>query len=341
METYLYHLEFPSGVHFGRHGIGLEETEETLPSDSLASALINAFAVMGEASEVLEALRGPNPCFVLSSLFPYGPEGPEGGGRRLYAVPRPLTSPKVKSVAELQKSGKDLKKIRYLEPRDALRWLDDAPFSADELEAVMGRARRLARPYDAEFFEGWTAVSVRPRVALDRISQNSAVWWCSVVHFRERAGLYGLVRVTDNTWRDRLEAAFRLLGDLGLGGERTYGLGSFRFHGLIPLAEAWPEIKTMKKACRYLLLSRYAPAAQELGGLGAALQAWDLEESRGFVVSGRSTTTLKRKRLWFLSEGSVATHPLPGRLVDVTPEHGPALGLPHRVYRSGLGFWFP
>ncbi len=340
MRTYLYHLEFPSGVHFGRHGIGLEETKETLPSDSLASALINAFAVMGEASEVLEALRGPNPCFVLSSLFPYGPEGP-GGGRRLYAVPRPLTSPEVKSATDLQKSGKDLKKIRYLEPRDALRWLEAEPFDAEEIEAVMGRARRLARPWDGESLEGWMAVSLRPRVALDRTSQNSAIWWCSVVHFRDGAGLYGLVRVPDDTWRDRLEAAFRLLGDLGLGGERTYGLGSFRFHGLIPLAEAWPEIKTMKKASRYLLLSRYAPAAQELGGLGAALQAWDLEESRGFVVSGRSTTTLKRKRLWFLTEGSVATQPLPGRLVDVTPEHGPALGLPHPVFRSGLGFWFP
>ncbi|MEJ5366424.1 MAG: type III-A CRISPR-associated RAMP protein Csm4 [Desulfosoma sp.] len=340
MKTYLYHLEFPAGAHFGRQGIGLEETGETVPSDSLVSGIVNAFALMGEAEEVLQALASPTPPFVLSSLFPFGPEGGKGG-RRLYALPRPLTSPPVKDPAILQSAGKDLKKIPYLQPGDALRWLDGTPFSAEALEAVQERARRLARPWDPESEEGWMSSSLRPRVALDRSAQNSVIWWCGEVHFSPGAGLYGLVRFRDAAWKKRVEAAFRLLGDMGLGGERTYGLGTFRFGGFAPVEEAWSDVKRPAKAARYVLLSRYAPAPEELDRLRDVLTAWNMEESRGFVVSGRHATTLKRKRVRFLTEGSVATTPLAGRLVDVTPEHGPALGLAHRVYRSGMGFWFP
>ncbi len=339
MKTYLYHLEFPGGAHFGRQGIGLEETRESFSSDSLASALINAFSLMDEADEVLAALGSENPPFLLSSLLPYGPE--RKGGRRLYALPRPLTMPRVHDSSVLQSAGKDLKKIRYLEPEDLLRWLDDRPLSEDDIQAMRTRAARLARPWNEETQEGWHAVFLRPRVALDRSSQNSAIWWCGEVHFRPGAGLFGLVRFQDEAWKPRLEAAFRLMGDMGLGGERTYGLGLFRFDGLTPLKDVWTLGKHEPKLGRHVLLSRYVPRKDELGRLREVLSAWEMEESRGFVVSGRSATTIKRKRVRFLIEGSVASEPLAGRLVDVTPEHGMALGLAHRVYRSGLGFWFP
>ena len=75
--------------------------------------------------------------------------------------------------------------------------------------------------------------------------------------------------------------------------------------------------------------------------LSEAVEAWDLEERRGYVVTGRYTTTLKRKRVRFLSAGSVFKEPLQGMLADVTPENHPALGLPHRVYRAGFALTLP
>lgn len=340
MRTYLYRLKFPVGAHFGRQGIGLEETQETVPSDSLWSALINAFALMGEENDVLQEMAGESPPFVLSSLFPFGPD-PDDAKKRLYALPRPMTFPAVEDTALLQRAGKDLKKIRYLEPRHVLTWLDEKPMSSQDLKLIQQSARRLARPWSSEAPEGWFQTSLRPRVALDRSSQNSAIWWCGVVHFRPDAGLYGLVRVRDDPWRARFEAALRLLGDMGLGGERTYGLGTFRVDGFVPLEEEWPELRQGQKILRRMLVSRYAPNPQELPELSSVLKAWDFEESRGFVVTGRYATSLKRKRLIFVKEGSVATHALLGRVVDVTPDHAQALGLFHRVYRSGIGFWFP
>ncbi|MGQ9671416.1 MAG: type III-A CRISPR-associated RAMP protein Csm4 [Desulfosoma sp.] len=340
MKTYLFRLTFPVGAHFGRQGIGLEETQETVSSDSLWSALINAFALMGEAGDVLHEMDGESPPFVLSSLFPFGPD-PDDQRKRLYAVPRPMTSPAVHDAALLQRAGKELKKIRYLEPHHVLTWLAQKPMSAQDLETVQQCARRLARPWSSEAPEGWFQTSLRPRVALDRSSQNSSIWWCGVLHFRHDAGLYGLVRVRDDPWKSRFEAALRLLGDMGLGGERTYGLGTFGVDGFVPLEKEWPELRQAQKTTRRLLLSRYIPNPQELPELGGVLEAWDFEESRGYVVTGRYATSLKRKRLIFLREGSVATRALLGRLVDVTPDHGPALGLSHRVYRNGMGFWFP
>lgn len=119
MKTYLFRLTFPVGAHFGRQGIGLEETQETVASDSLWSAVINAFALMDEAGDVLRAAAEPEPPFVVSSLFPFGPD-PDDSRKRLYALPRPMTSPAVHDAALLQRAGKDLKKIRYLEPRHVL-----------------------------------------------------------------------------------------------------------------------------------------------------------------------------------------------------------------------------
>lgn len=340
MKTYLYHLEFRAGAHFGRQGIGLEETGETLASDSLMSGLLNSFAMMGEIEEVLDELMGLRPPFVLSSLFPFGPDS-DNGERRIYALPRPLTSPPVKDSTLLQRLGKDLKRTRYLQPQDVPRWLDGKPLTGEDLQLIRERARTLAQAWDAESQEGWFVNQLRPRVTLDQISQNSAIWWCGVVYFRREAGLYGLVRIQNDDWRKRLEGAFRLLGEMGVGGERTYGLGSFRFDGFVPLEDAWGRVQPGQECGPCVLLSRYAPTAEELGRLRETLVAWDTEESRGFVVSGRHATSLKRKRLRFFTEGSVATHPLKGRMVDVTPELGPDLGLAHRVYRSGLGFWFP
>ncbi|MEJ5347617.1 MAG: type III-A CRISPR-associated RAMP protein Csm4 [Desulfosoma sp.] len=341
MKTYLYHLEFPGGAHFGRQGIGLEETRESFSSDSLFSALINAFSLVGEADEVLAALGSETPPFHLSSLFPYGPDKSDKNSKRLYALPRPMTMPRVQDNSVLRSAGKDLKKIRYLVPEDVVRWLDDRPLTEDDIHAMRTRAARLARPWNEETKEGWHAVFLRPRVALDRNSQNSAIWWCGEIHFSRKAGLFGLVRFQDEAWKPRLEAAFRLLSDMGLGGERTYGLGMFRFDGFTPVEDVWSLNLPEADPRRHVLLSRYVPTKDELGRLPQVLSAWDMEESRGYVVSGRSATTVKRKRVRFLIEGSVAREPLSGRLVDVTPEQGLALGLTHRVYRSGLGFWFP
>jgi len=328
MKTYLYHLTFKAPIHFGSHGIGLEETTISLGSDSFCSALVNAFALMGQAEEVIDALNSAGrPDFVLSSLFPYSCAKPRSP---VYLVPRPLCRPLFREEADGIRFAKKLKKRRWLEPDEASRWVSGKPLSHEQAAALAE---------DVEKRHGqWWVEDLRPRVALDRHSSNSSIWWCGTVVFKPHNGLYGLIHVTNEAWKDRLQQALALLGEMGLGGERTYGMGEFEVGDFIPI-EQIGGFTGFAESQNQLLLSRYYPSMQERGLLDRHLLAWDMVESRGHIVSGRHATGIKRKRVRMLTEGCVAQRPLTGTMIDVTPDGADELGLDHRVYRCGLGFW--
>lgn len=337
MDTYLYRLSFAGPIHFGQTGIGLEETSEQLPSDSLVSALINASAVRGNVEDFLRMFESAESAVQFSSLFPFGP-APDAGDRIAYLLPRPMAMPPLADSTIVSSLGKELKRLKYLQPEDAWRWLTGPPYQRGEVERLLKRNHAMGGSWDPVQKTGWWAEELRPRVALDRCSQNSSIWWCGSLRFVPGAGLYGLVRVGDSQRLAELENVFKILGEMGLGGERTYGMGGYEFSGFTPLKDVWPTHEGGTNG-RCLLLSRYYPASHERTQLTSILEAWDFVETRGYVVSGRYATTLKRKRVRMIREGSVAREALLGEFVDVTPESGELLGLPHRVYRCGLGFW--
>lgn len=345
METYLFRLHFKGPLHLGLHGIGLEAIEERLSSDSLTSALINAAKVLeGEkgAEEMVEALTSPSPPFVLSSLFPFGPHS-KRQGTYAEAIVRPLTDPPVEDKKILQRYGKELKRIRYLSVEDFRAWISEKNLTESQLEEIIEKSM--------EFSKGWWYEEIRPRVALDRRSQNSNIWNQAAIWFLKEdqnkedgfvkgAGLYGLIRLNDNQWKPKLESTFRILGDMGIGGERTYGLGLFEFGGFEALNEEWRNL-FRNQARAHIFLSMYYPADQERHELRKCLQAWDTVERRGYIVSGRNTTTIKRKRVRMVTEGSATSKPLIGCMIDTTPEQASEVGITHKVYRSGLAFLVP
>ncbi len=338
MKTYLYRLRFHGPVHFGTTSTDLENTRNCVSSDSLFSALINSFSVSGQADEAVSALMQENPAFVLSSLFPFGPSEDNTG--TVYALPCPLNTPPVRDEKILTDHGKYLRQIKYLTPPDFFSWIGDTPLDSEAAQAIIERSKKLARPWDREKGKGWWSEELRPRGATGRTDWNSSAWRCLAVHFHKDAGLYGLVRINDEKWEEKLSGAFSLLGDMGLGGERTYGMSFFDFSGFESLAEMGPGMA--KTEClRFVLLSNYFPADNERPDLSEVFEAWDFTESRGYVVSGRMATNFKRKRIKMVVEGSVVKEPVMGKIADVTPDNPGELGLPHRVCRSGLAFLMP
>jgi CRISPR-associated protein Csm4 len=335
MKTYLYRLKFKSPVHFGASGIGLENSLYRLTSDSIFSALLNSFSLIGDVDAVIEALKSSNSPFVVSSLFPFGPDDTPD---ILYAFPQPLTTPVVCEPDILKERGKELKRIRYLQLEDVIAWLSEEPLSQEQVEALVTRGKKIANHLDTETGESWYTTELRPRVALDRVSQNSSLWFCGAVHFHPEAGLYGLIKISDETWKKKLEDAFYLLGELGLGGERTYGMGMFEFSGFESIPKEW-ESCLIKKLPYSMLLSCYYPSKDEIDHFSENFEAWDFFETRGYIVSGLTAKTLKRKRIRMVLEGSVLKRKVRGSIQDVTPDN--AIGLNHRVYRSGLAFQLP
>jgi CRISPR-associated protein Csm4 len=72
--------------------------------------------------------------------------------------------------------------------------------------------------------------AVVPRVTLDRISSASEIWHFGETCLAKGAGLWFGVDLSlprEHEIIRRLEASLRLLGDHGLGGERSAGLGLF------------------------------------------------------------------------------------------------------------------
>jgi CRISPR-associated protein Csm4 len=346
MKLFLYQLRFKGPVRFGASGIGLEETALTLDSDGLTSAFLNALAASAGSAAVegyLNASQAGEPPMVFSSLFPFGPD-PLDSKRNIWAVPRPLSAPPA-SAESLRHLGKKLKRLRWLRPEDAASWLGGKELSLEGLERLWQRSQGLAAEIAAEPEDrsgkrpGWYVRELRPRVALDRNTATSNLWACAAVRFAPGAGLYGLVRL-EEAWQDCWLQTMRLLGEMGLGGERTYGFGEFRLTGPQHLGDEWHPLLNLPSA-RRLLLSTYYPTPEEKGSLAEAVEAWEITESRGYIVSGRQATTFKRKRVRLMASGSVFRRPLKGALADVTPDDHEALGLKHRVYRVGFAFLLP
>ncbi len=329
-----YRLNFKGPVRFGRSGIGLEESHATLPSDSLFSAFVNALLVSeGQArvEEFITACQDPTPPVRFSSLMPYGLDAED---KRAYAVHKPLTPP-----GELEYT-KELRKLQWLTPEWAKQWLQGLPgkTSNDVLTACKDLTALKVEDKDKrKVARHWWKNELRPRVSLDRTTQNSNIWFCAGVTFIKDAGLYGLAQVRSD-WEKTWQETMRMLGEMGLGGERTYGYGTYdiTFEDLATAAKRWNIFSDVGK--NRLLVSAYYPTDEERNNdLAGNMAAWAYEERRGFVTSGALATGVRRKLVTMLTEGSVFTAPLRGALAVVTPESG----FSHPVSRSGLAFTLP
>jgi CRISPR-associated protein Csm4 len=201
--------------------------------------------------------------------------------------------------------------------------------------------REYEEPAQAEYAPPATRlweVAEAPHVTSDRISSASEIFHVGDVRFAEGCGPCVLVRfLADETaWRPRLLAAFRVMGDEGLGGRRSTGRGQF---------ELKVEDVTIPESDgdRAVLLSLLNPTSDETPRLlrDEPWVAYSLITRRGWVYSDQARN-LWRKRVTMLAEGSVVARPAderpPGRLVPVLEEGG---AVPHNVYRYGYGFLVP
>jgi CRISPR-associated protein Csm4 len=170
--------------------------------------------------------------------------------------------------------------------------------------------------------------SVVPRVTVDRVSNTSEIFHTGRIQFAAGCGLwFGAHWLADDA-RASFEETLQVLGDSGLGAERSAGYGSFRFsrtEKTLPIAEA-------KSNGLLYLLSRYYPENQaDAESLLRDDAAFDLA-----YVAGRTqamgTANQRRRGARLVVEGSVIGGGATGALADVTPTVG---SFPHKVYRYG------
>lgn len=338
------------GFHFGREGLDQEVSAESFPSDSLFAALVAAF-ISVEGSDNAAAFMEPfltaeapqDVPFRLSSLFP------RAGNLPLFPMPRVRVN---LNALEDRTRGKMLKKIAYVSPgilrhllhEDAVdRFLPADTGGSDGLMLQDGKVwitreeqkllpetcRKLAAP-DLREWTIWKN-GTAPRVTIDRSSNSSTIFQVGRTVFNEGCGLWLLADVTQ--YLDFLEYILDLLGDQGLGGERSAGYGGFSVEPFDV-----PGLPALSQGDRAMTLSRYNPTEGEIAaGVLGRHASYELVDVGGWLASP-SGSAQRRKRVRMIEAGSIleATHPIVGRVVDVRPEYDLSGAPDHPVYRSGL-----
>lgn len=326
------------GFHFGRHGLGQEESMVSMPSDSLFAALAAVLARTKGVDAVAmfcEPFVGenPEPPFALSSTYPFA------GNVRFFPVPMRARGGEAQGV-----SAKKLKKVEFLSEgvfRSVLagkpladlfdeKWtLQDGKILANEADF-----KNLPAELQNPSARVWVAQS-RPRVTLDRSSSASNLFHIGEVHFAKGCGLWFGVRwaKSDEARKRDLANMIHELAAAGFGAERTTGLGVAEVEesGTLDLPDAGKS---------WVTLSRYLPREDEMISIRDGKSAYAIKAVGGWLDSPKNMGQ-RRRQINLIEEGSVIggdpQRLIPGRVADVRPSYATdADPLGHPVYRFGL-----
>lgn len=231
-----------------------------------------------------------------------------------------------------------LKRAQFVD-REAYRWLLGGEGRAPAIVGnvlVAGKLLESRAAGDESLPRLWQVES-RPRVTLDRLSgasvlYESAATYLSPAHATVTLSL-ALYCLADEAELDRLLVCLEFLGEAGIGGERSTGLGRFEVRSPVP---SDLPLSSDPSAGATLALCWPSPADTEQGAL-------QLPEDRGYRLVERSGWVAspewagwRSRRVTMLAEGSYVGGNGPGGgLVDCTPQTGQA----HAVYRNGLGLF--
>lgn len=331
MQRHIVSLKFHSPLHVGTDDplIGIEGVQPTVHSDTLFSGMINVWARLPGGSaprveDVIGEFEREEPPFRVSSCFPY--YGAD------WFLPRPLTFHKEHyDPSKRWRYSKPVKEHRFIPYRYFRNWCAGQTV----LKEVAGEMPEMSRAYTQ---------TVIPRVALDRVNFLSQIFHCGLVYFSEGCGLYFLLEVQDDEWLTHIDLVLRLLGESGIGGERSLGCGRFTHELLLKDIEKqdsnWADIfSDTRDANAHCLLSLYYPRESEqtmFQNAGKRL-AYGIVPRRGWTYSSVVDKQLKRRSCNMLGEGSVVPKKPVGELARVTP-----CGFPgHEVYRYGYAMSVP
>jgi len=316
--TVAYLLEFRGPLRVGGRGFQREALAHTLHSDVLFSALVWAVRRLWgfqAASAWVAPFTSAAPPFLLSSAAPFVRRVDDG--RPVLLFPRPV-------AWHGQGDGKAWRRASWVSeqalhrPQEVLAVEDGALVTQEE-------AYRLPPG-------PWWRESLVARVALDRLSQASNLYFVRHRYFRPGCGLWFVAHYLDEGWRSRLEAALKALGDEGIGGERSRGAGRFRIADTVPGPPPAPD-----SASPCLNLALWFPREEEFSLL--ARSQYLLLERSGWVCSPDIPQAVRNLRVQMVREGAVLPRGgILGRMVDVTPPLLRQAGAPHPVYRYGYAY---
>ena len=329
MQVEVWKMSVASGFHFGRHGLGQEETSATMSSDSLFAALVNRLAV-SEGSGAVDSFMKPfnedAAPFALSSTFPYA------GDVLFFPVPFAAVGATAK-----EENAKQYKRVQYVSEKLFHQLIEGATLKhiykeenklSDSILLDASEMNKL--PAGIKAGKPIWMVETRPRVTLGRAAQNSSIYFTGRVTYARECGLWFGAYWRDDKEKARIQKLLAELGDAGLGAERSVGFGNCKIEskGQIELPDAQNH--------HWVSLSRYLPRKDETGALIGGV--YKIVNVGGWLDSPVRRGQ-RRRAVNMIEEGATLAplaKPIPGAVADVSPRYNGSNPLGHAVYRSGL-----
>lgn len=302
-----------------------DRVDRVFHSDSLYSAVSSAMAQLGHLDEWLDATaRAQEPAVRFGSCFPYM------GDTLLVAPPRNLWPPQASS--KVRWKGARFVPVSVVETLAAGRSLSEGAWAIDSDSECLVPARNPSVP-------GPFRVAVRSAAAVDRDGSSVTPHSTACLEFTPDCGLWTLAEFADDAARDKwtgpLTAAFRLLADSGMGGERSRGWGRSEMPEITAGELPGLLMKPQAEASGHWLLSVFSPAESDAidwkqGDYVLTTRGGRIESQAGWG-DGKKLTRM-------VAEGSVlvASSAPRGQAADVAPD-----GFAHPVYRSGFALTIP
>jgi CRISPR-associated protein Csm4 len=360
----LVRLDFGKNLaHFGEAGIGTEETTERVRSDTLFSAWVSLYGRIFGTPKLEDLLEKFNqtpdqPPFRVSSTFIYrrarsGTNSKKGDRdqthRTIYYLPRPMQRPKGYPEDDLAFS-KVYRKLNYLPLEIWQRWYQGIGFISSDIEelTLSVSAKTDGALKEAGVFNYGSAFQKHqvPKVSIDRTTRSTNFYQTGFVKFvrkeNENSGLYFLLYfpTLDVELENNLYAALELLGEEGIGGERSSGAGQFTatWQDIEDQSNSslkqWYDVLQFDRGNHHVLLSLFWEETLRDRALLGATARYAVKERGGWVVGPQ----VRRRMVRMFAEGSVFPIQPMGSLADVTPD---SFRRNHNIYRSGVSLSIP
>jgi len=278
----IYKMEFESPLHAGSAGIGEESVQHTIRSDTLFGALCWAHRELygkKNLEELLKKFKSARKThdlpFFISSTFPFMKE--------YFFLPNPLSSGLKeefleKSLFELVIKGETPEKEEIGKINEEKTFATLKGFAAE---------RTILEENEIPF----RYIGVQKNVQ-NRISKETDTYIVGGMVFKEGCGLYFLEEGKD------LFPELKYLGENGIGGNRSLGMGRF------DVKKEEIVIDTPDEVGYQVLLSLCLPKEEEIEKILLAKESrsrYILEKRVGWVDG----TSIRQKGFRMLKEGSV------------------------------------
>jgi CRISPR-associated protein Csm4 len=323
-------LHFLSPLHLSKgKSDDYGECEEILHSDTLKSALYVCARQLFGANEI-----GDDDSFFksfqISSAFPFYKEElffPKPMAKiqpfKNEEIPEELQAKKHKKVGYLGKSYfEDLinEQKLYLSKNDLTV---DGKFVSNH-----AAIKKLATPiFKAE-------VQQRVTIPAD-YSEDPTPYYVDRLFFAQGAGLWFAYKGNDETF-EKISKALKLLGDSGIGTDRSVGNGQFES------STSEMSLKVPENAAHQLSLSLWCPQKEELNDSFLKNSSYGLIKRGGYIASPDKLEhlTLRKKSIHMFTEGSIFpnTKTLEGKIANLKPD---IKTVTQNVWRDGLAFMIP